>query len=94
MNGNIAVGSYQDLEPEPEQPIDRNPKLACTVCGEKHAWQDYWKDRILDGDGDPRDEDFWCDDCTDEIETLWQRRIENQRLGVYTAETDRGGRHD
>lgn len=89
MNGGIAVGSYQDLEPRPEQPIDRNPRLPCRICGAAFGWQDYWKPRVLAGDQDPRDEDLWCDDCTDEIETLWQRRSENHRLDAYTTGGDR-----
>lgn len=69
----ISVGSYDDLEPERAQPIDRNPSIPFGMCGESHNWQDYWKERVSD---DPREQPFWCDSCYGEL--IEQARIERR----------------
>ncbi|WP_066418979.1 hypothetical protein [Halorubrum aethiopicum] len=93
-DGGMAVGSYDDLQPEPEQPIDRNPSMPCEICGESFTWLDYWKDRILDGDGDPSEASFWCDDCEAEIETTRRRLSNNASLDEWVGDVDTRGADD
>jgi len=87
-DGGVAVGSYDDLQPEPEQPIDRNPSVACRICGESHGWMDYWKSRVTGRERDPRDVPVECDDCRAEIERIRRRLSKNASLdqwGVHDA---------
>jgi len=68
----ISIGTFDDLQPDRPQPIDRNPSLPCERCGNSYNWQDYWKDRFSKPDGV-----FWCDSCWGEfIEEAWYDRHE------------------
>lgn len=78
-DGGVRVGTFDDLHVV-EQPIDRNPSIACEICGEPYNWQDYWKDRVLDGDGDPSEASVWCDESKAEIQTLRRRLSDNAKL--------------
>jgi hypothetical protein len=72
----VAIGTYNDLQPEPAQPVDRNPSIPCERCGESYNWQDYWEDRLSD---DPREQAFWCESC-------WGELIEQARIERYAKE--------
>lgn len=89
-DGGIAVGSYEDLGPREDQPVDRNPSLSCRICGESYKWQDYWKERILSQDADPREVPLWCDECEEEIEELRRLRSENADLSEWDCSQNEG----
>lgn len=95
-DGGLAVGSFEDLEPDRGQFVDRNASMPCEICRESFAWQDYWKDRILSADCDHRDAELWCDDCTEEIQSLRRRLSKNSRITEWNsrsvgAATEHGG---
>lgn len=82
-DGGVSIGTYDDLRGGGERPIDRNPSFPCEICGESFNWQDYWKDRLLGGDGDPREASMWCDECETEIQTLRRRLSDNATLSEW-----------
>lgn len=63
--------------------IDRNPMIACDRCGDNHPWMDYWKDRVNQMDGDPREEPWHCDDCKANIRRLERRRRYHMQLREF-----------
>jgi len=84
----ISVGSFEDLQPDSAQPIDRNPTLQCQgQCGRSFNWQDYWKERYLLSD-DPRTAPQHCDECLESLDIWHDRLVKNHSLSAFTSEGD------
>lgn len=81
----ISVGSYEDLEPEGPQPVDRNPLVDCHGdCGERYQWKQWqeWYDFTPETA-------FVCPDCRERRDRRHRRRENNQRLSGFGSGSER-----
>jgi len=97
-DGGLSIGTFEDLQGRRPQPIDRNPSIDCNGCAASFNWQDYWKPRYVDDDGnrteDPHEASFLCDDCYAEREQQARRRANNYQLTNWPTGELVGGRED
>ena len=68
----ISVGSYEDLEPTHEQPIDRNPTVQCHECTNSQDWKT-WQEQY--GEITPETK-LRCAECWGEL--IQQAQIERK----------------
>jgi len=84
----VSVGTFEDLQPDQHQPIDRNPSLECDgPCGESFDWQEYWKPRYTLGE--PRKALLLCDECLSVAIEYHDRVTRNRQLTEF-----QGGEHE
>jgi len=70
----IGTGTFDDLMGRNEpQPIDRNPNVPCTICGDERSW-DTWQEEY---DEITPETVFRCPKCWNEA--IEQARIERKR---------------
>jgi len=80
----VSVGTFEDLQPDRGQPVDRSPSFPCDgPCGRSFDWRGYWKVRHVNLGGDPRDAPFLCDECLATAIQYHDRATRNRRLDEF-----------
>jgi len=75
----ISVGTFEDLQPQPERPIDRNPSIPCGVCNDCYNYQDYWERRYVKNKAwNPATVIWICDSCREQMNDWKETRMKER----------------